>query len=373
MRDILGFSSPKSQWQSHQHDIQHAIHDVLASGQYIQGKYHEKFETEFANYLEVPHVVAVGSGTDALVIAIKGLGLKVGDEILVPTLTAPATISAVKQTGAVPRFVDVDQRAFTVKIKDLKNKINERTRAIIVVHLYGYASDVRKIKTLCDERNLRLIEDCAQSAGAKFDDSRVGSIGHVGCFSFFPTKNLGAIGDGGALSTHDAVLAEQFRRIRTYGWSEDRICIQDGINSRLDEMQAAILCVKLPHLDKDNYRRAAIARRYSEGLRGLPITLPYCKNYKNFSHVFHLFVITTKERDNLQSYLADRGVSCGIHYPLPCHLHPGLSVGHNGSLPIAETLSDQVLSLPIYPELSESNVDRVISLINEYFAVRCVE
>ena len=268
MTDVIGFSSPKSQWQSHRDDIQHAIHDVLMSGQYIQGKYHRKFETEFANYLGVPHVVAVGSGTDALVIAIRGLGLQAGDEILVPTLTAPATISAVRQTGAVPRFIDVDQTTFTIKIEDIKNEINERTRAIIVVHLYGFACDVRKIRELCDERGLFLIEDCAQSAGAKFDDLRVGSIGHVGCFSFFPTKNLGAIGDGGALSTHDAGLAEQFRRIRTYGWSEERICIQDGINSRLDEMQAAILCVKLPYLDKENRRRSALAKRYSEGLKG---------------------------------------------------------------------------------------------------------
>lgn len=344
------------------------MHRALNSGQYVLGEEVERFERAFANYCDVAHGIGVGSGTDALTLALKAFDIGSGDEVITVAHTALATVAAIVDTGARPVLVDVHPRHRTLDPSKLDTAITPHTRAIMPVHLYGAPADMGAIMDVARRHGLVVIEDCAQAGGARHRGRRVGSLADAGCFSFYPTKNLAALGDGGLVITNDARCAERLRRLRQYGWDESRYAKDIGRNSRLDVLQAAILAAKLPSLDDGNARRRAIARRYNEGLAGLPLNLPLCA--ADGETVFHLYVIESPSRAALIGHLAARGVGTGIHYEVPVHRHAGyarrVTVPPEG-LPVTDRLAAQVLSLPIYPELSDDDVDRVIAAMRSFF------
>lgn len=366
MSEQLLFANPRAQFVAHRAEIEAALKKALDSPVYIQGEAHAAFERSFAAYIGTSRAIGVANGTDALVLALRAANVGPGDEVLAPSHTAAPTISAIRLVGGTPVFIDIDEASYLVPPANLEKAITARTKAIICVHLYGQAADVEGFRKVADAHHLTLIEDCAQAAGAMVGDRKVGSIGDIGCFSFFPTKNLGAIGDGGAVVTSHAAIAERITRMRSYGWSTDRICVEDGMNSRLDEIQAAILGVKLPYLDADNRRRREIAARYNNQLAGFPIVLPQLGAAG--SHVFHLYVIATEKRDELLTHLRGSDIIGGIHYPIPTHNQPAFSGFARTPLPVTERIAKRILSLPIYPELPDQDVDRVADSIRAFFS-----
>ena len=368
MSSVIPWASPLAQYRAHQAPIQSAIDRVLNSGTYILGAEVEAFESAFAEYCGGGHGVGVGSGTDALILALKALGIGPGDEVITVSHTAVATVAAILVVGATPVLVDVDEVYLTLDPAALDRAATSRSKAVIAVHLYGQAADLDPILRFARERKLALIEDCAQACGGCYRGSRLGSIGDVGCFSFYPTKNLGAIGDGGIVLAHEPKIAERLRRLRQFGWDDGRQTREPGLNSRLDPLQAAILRAKLPHLDEDNARRGSIARRYERGLRGLPLATP--KERADVQHVYHLYVVASAQRDVLMAYLAEHQIGCAIHYPVPVHRQRGYAERVNvpsGGLPVTELACQQILSLPLYPELSDADVDSVIASIRGFF------
>jgi dTDP-4-amino-4,6-dideoxygalactose transaminase len=356
-------SNPQAQYQAHKAEIDSAILRVLDRGWYILGEETRSFETEFATYIGVTHGIGVGSGTEALHIAIAACGIGVGDEVITVSHTAVATISAIELAGATPVLVDIEPDFVTLDPLKLESAISPRTKAIIPVHLYGQASDLASILEIARRHGVRVIEDCAQAHGAKYGERRVGAWGDIACFSFYPTKNLGAFGDGGMIVTNDAGLAERARLLREYGWAERYVSHMAGWNSRLDEVQAAALRVKLRYLDADNAERERRAQDYDQALGGTRFGIP--KRRSNATHVFHLYVIRCSERDELQIWLKARGVGALIHYPVPIHLQKAyqgrLSGGDN--LPETERAAREVLSLPMYPELSEMELKTVTGTV----------
>lgn len=365
---MIPWASPLAQYRSHEAAILAAVRRVLDIGNYIGGAEVARFEAEFAAHCGAACGVGVNSGTDALLLALKALGVGPGDEIVTVSHTALATIAAVVASGATPVLVDVDPVFYTLDPTRLAAAFTERTKAIIVVHLYGQSVDMDATLKLAEANALPVIEDCAQAAGALYEGRRLGSLGVFGCFSFYPTKNLGAIGDGGMVVTDDVELGDRVRRLRQYGWDDTRTTMAPGINSRLDELQAAILAVKLPSLDAANARRAEIARHYTRELAGLPLTLPAVR--PGTRHVHHLYVVACDERDELKDHLESRKVMAGIHYAVPAHRHRGYStlcrVSSDG-LPVTEALARRVLTLPMYPELMDTQVDEVISAVRDYY------
>src|SRR5262249_31011877 len=314
------------------------------------------------------HAVGVASGTDALILALRALGIGHGDEVITVSHTAVATVAAILAVGATPVLVDVDEIYLTLDPTALDRVATSRSKAVIVVHLYGQAADLDAILSFARERRLFLIEDCAQACGGRYYSRRLGSIGDIGCFSFYPTKNLGAIGDGGIVVAREDKIAERVRRLRQYGWDDGRQTHEAGLNSRLDPLQAAILQAKLPHLDDDNARRGAIARRYERGLGGLPIATP--KGRAGCEHVYHLYVVACEQRDDLIAYLSERRMGCAVHYPVPVHRQRGYAecvILPCGGLPVTDRLCRHILSLPLYPELSDADVDRVITAVRGFF------
>jgi dTDP-4-amino-4,6-dideoxygalactose transaminase len=282
--------------------------------------------------------------------------------------TALATVASVLATGATPVLVDIDPQHYTIDPKAVAAAVTRRTKAIIAVHLYGQAADLDALRKIARAHRLKLIEDCAQCTGGLYKGKRLGSSGDVATFSFYPTKNLGAIGDGGAVATDDAKLATRIARLRQYGWNSARATDEVGINSRLDPMQAAILGVKLTALDADNDKRIALAARYDRGLRGLPVKSPVVR--ANSRHVFHLYVMTCADRDALRKSLAAAGVDAGIHYPVPAHLHGGYEKRvrlAKGGLPVTERLVSEILSLPMYPELKTGEAQRVLAAVRAHY------
>jgi dTDP-4-amino-4,6-dideoxygalactose transaminase len=369
MSSAIPWACPLAQYRAHKAPIQSAINRVLDSGAYILGGEVVSFEQAFAEFCGSGEAVGVASGTDALILALKALGLGVGDEVITASHTAVATVAAILASGASPVLVDIDELYMTLDPAALEAAVTPRSKALIAVHLYGQAADLDPIQACARRHGLALIEDCAQSAGGRYRERRLGSIGDIGCFSFYPTKNLGAIGDGGMILTGERKIAASARRLRQYGWDDARQTHEAGLNSRLDPLQAAILHAKLPHLDTDNSRRATIARRYQRGLDGLPITM--ATERSDTKHVYHLYVITCAERDNLMAYLSDRQIGSAIHYPVPVHRQRGYAervILPPGGLPITERVCGQILSLPIYPELSDAEVDRVIAAVRGYFS-----
>ncbi len=364
MTSVIPWASPLAQYRAHRAPIQSAINRVLDSGTYILGAEVQLFENAFADFCGGGHAVGVGSGTDALMFALKALGIGPGDEVITVSHTAVATVAAILAVGATPVLVDVDEVYLTLDPLALDHAVTSRTKAVIAVHLYGQSADLEPIMAFARKRRLAVIEDCAQACGGRYRGARLGRIGDIGCFSFYPTKNLGAIGDGGMVLTSEPKIAERVRRLRQYGWDDTRQTHEAGLNSRLDPLQAAVLRAKLPHLDDDNARRAAIAQHYEHGFHGLPIAGPKQRPYSQ--HVYHLYVIVCEQRDALMSYLAERQIGCAIHYPRPVHFQPGYAervILPRGGLPVSESLCQKVISLPIYPELSDADVDRVITAV----------
>lgn len=359
-------SNPQAQYLAHKDDIDAAISRVLNKGWYILGEESQAFEAEFASYIGVAHAIGVGSGTEALQIALEACRIGPGDEVITVAHTAVATVSAIESVGATPVLVDIASDSYTLDPSRLEAAITPRTKAIIPVHLYGQPADLDPILEITRLHGLRVIEDCAQAHGATYKTRRVGTFGDIACFSFYPTKNLGAIGDGGAVVTNDSQLAERAVLLRQYGWADRYISSIPGGNSRLDELQAGILRVKLPHLDADNEARARLAKTYDEGLSGIGLKLPSRRS--DVQHVYHLYVVRSPRRDDLRSFLKSRQIGALVHYPLPVHLQPAYVSRLRGSddLPETERAAREVLSLPIYPELSESQVQKVISEIRTF-------
>ncbi len=356
----------KRQYATLKPEVDAAIGTVLERGAFILGEEVNAFEREFAAYCGVSHAVGVGSGTEALHLALLACDIGPGDEVITVAHTAVATVAAIELAGARPVLVDLDPRRGTLAPALLERAITPRTRAVIPVHLYGCPAELAPILEIARGRNLRVIEDCAQAHGALYQGKRVGSWGDIAAFSFYPTKNLGAYGDGGAIVTHDAALAERLRLLREYGWAQRYVSTIKGLNSRLDELQAAILRVKLRHLDAWNARRRELARIYGARLNPASLQLPI--EPEDGAHVYHLYVIRTPERDALRAFLREHGVGTLIHYPMPVHLQPAYAeLGYGpGSLPETEAAAEQVLSLPLYPELRDDEVEAVCAAVNAF-------
>lgn len=349
-----------------QDEIDDAIGHVLGRGSFILGKEVDAFEHAFASYLGVHHCIGVGSGLDALHIAIRALGAGPGDEVLVPANTYIATWLAVSYAGAVPVPIEPDTRTYTIDPDRIEAAITPRTRGIIPVHLYGQSADMDPIFEIAHRRGLWILEDAAQAHGARYKGIRVGGLGDAAGFSFYPGKNLGAFGDAGAITTNNDEVADRVRVLRNYGSRVKYFNEVRGFNSRLDEIQAAVLRIKLAHLDNWNARRRAIATRYASSLQGMELVLPFTSIWNE--HIYHLFVVRTQHRDALQEHLKARGIATLIHYPVPPHLQTAYGdLGYSdGSLPIAEAMHREVLSLPIGPHLSPDDVEAVIQAVREF-------
>jgi dTDP-4-amino-4,6-dideoxygalactose transaminase len=356
-------ANPRAQYLAHKAAIDAAVLSVFEKGIYIKGEQCSLFEAEFAAYVGVPFGIGVASGTDALRIALSAAGVGAGHEVITVSHTAVATVSAIEQAGAEPVLVDIDPRYFVMDTEQVERALGPRTKAVVAVHLYGHPVDLTPLKELCDERGLVLIEDCAQAHGAEYGGEKVGSFGHAAAFSFYPTKNLGAIGDGGFIATRDAALAERCKLLREYGWAERYISAIPGGNSRLDELQAAILRVKLPHLERDTEARRTLAARYREALAGLPLGLP--EERAGARHVYHLFVVRSAARDALLERLKANDVQPAVHYPAPVHLQPAYRgrIRTVGELTATEAAAREILSLPMYPELGSEDFDHVVRAI----------
>ena len=366
-KNILMFcANPKAQYQKYKKEINKSINRVLESGNYILGNEVKLFERDFSKYIGLKYSIAVNSGTDALHIALIACGIKHNDEVLTVSNTAVATASAIVLANAKPKFVDIDKENYLIDYTKIEKSITKKTKAIIPVHLYGNTVDMDKILKIAKKYKLKIIEDCAQAHGAKFKNKKVGSFGDASCFSFYPTKNLGALGDGGMILTNNLKIYTSSKLMREYGWKDRYISSIKGWNSRLDEIQAAILRVKIKYLDKDNAKRIKIAKKYIKELANLPIVLP--KIQKNSLHVFHLFVIRSKQRNKLRSYLSKKKIYTNIQYPLPIHKQIFYKkTNMNLKLKNTEKISNEILSLPIYPELKIKQQNLLIHHIKKFY------
>jgi dTDP-4-amino-4,6-dideoxygalactose transaminase len=347
-------------------ELDHAIAEVLDSGWAILGPQVKAFEAEFAAYCGVTEAVGVANGTDAIVLGLMALGIEAGDEVITTGNAGVPPVAAIELTGATPVLVDIDPATHTLDPDKLRRAITSKTRAMVVVHLYGQPASMEPILNVAREHGLRVLEDCAQAHGASYRDQRCGSLGDAAAFSFYPTKNLGAIGDGGAIVTSQPDVANRARLLRQYGWDRQYHSIMPGTNSRLDELQAALLRVKLRHLDASNVARKAIAERYTSALPELdPIA-----HQADRDSVYHLYVIQSPQRDALRSWLDERQIGSAIHYPEPVHHQPAyanIRVGPGG-LEHTERAAREVLSLPLFPELDDGSVERVIAACQEFTA-----
>jgi dTDP-4-amino-4,6-dideoxygalactose transaminase len=363
---MVHFSNPKAQYLSHKDEIDKSISETLEAGWYILGQQTKLFEKEFAQYIGVDFSIGVGSGTEALHIALKACDVGPCDEVLTVSHTAVATISAIELCGAVPVIVDIEEAFYAIDPAKIEGLITAKTKAIIPVHIYGQPANIDSILAIAKKYGLKVIEDCAQVHGALYNGKRTGSFGDISCFSFYPTKNLGAIGDGGAVVTNSPELAEKVRLLREYGWAERYISHLSGWNSRLDELQSGILRVKLKTLDGDNAKRAKIASLYNQHLNGTGLITPAKR--ENTTHVYHLYVIRTKYRDRLKQFLTEKEIGTGIHYPVPVHLQKAYIGKLKGAqdLPATEKVANEILSLPMYPELPEKDVIETIQAIKEF-------
>jgi dTDP-4-amino-4,6-dideoxygalactose transaminase len=346
-------------------EIERAVSAVLAGGQYILGPEVHAFEAELARYCGAAHGIGVASGTDALRLALEAVGVGPGDEVIVPAFTFVATAEVVTNLGAAPVFADIDAARYALDPIDTARRITARTKAIVPVHLYGGPADMTALLEVAAPRGLAVIEDAAQAVGAEFRGRRIGSLGMAACFSFFPTKNLGAYGDGGFITTSDAAVAERLRMLRAHGSRQKYFHESTGWCSRLDEVQAAALRVKLRHLDAWTERRRALAARYRSILAGLPLVLP--EEGDSERAVFHLFTVRTRRRDELKKHLDGAGIGCAVHYPIPVHRQP-LYRHIGGSFPESERASEEVLSLPLFPELTEHEQDEVAAAVRVFFS-----
>jgi dTDP-4-amino-4,6-dideoxygalactose transaminase len=366
---VIPFSDLKLQYLSIKEEIDEAVERVLASGWFILGQEVGAFEEEFATYVGAGYGIGVGSGTEALHLALLACDVGPGDEVITVSHTAVATIAAVELTGARPVFVDIDPLGYTMDPSQVEDKITPATKVIMPVHLYGQVADMNPILAMAGRHGLKVVEDAAQAHGAEYRGRKAGSLADVGCFSFYPTKNLGAYGDGGMIVTNDAALAQRLALLRQYGWGERYVSSIKGLNSRLDELQAAILRVKLRWLDRWNAVRREHAALYDQLLRDSAIFTPVEMQYGK--HCYHLYVIRYERRDELQKFLRENSVGALIHYPMPVHLQEayqdlGLT---EGALRVTEQCARQVLTLPVAPELSEEQIKTVCDLVLEFLSL----
>lgn len=360
---MIPCANPRAQYLSNKDAIDAAIGAVLERGRYILGEETAAFEREFAKFLGVDYAIGVGSGTEALHMALAACDVGPGHEVITVAHTAVATVAAIELCGAQPVLVDIEADGFTMDPALLADRITPRTKAIIPVHLYGEPADLRPIVEIARRHGLRVIEDCAQAHGATYRGRRVGTWGDMACFSFYPTKNLGALGDGGAVVSNSGELAKRAQLRREYGWAERYVSSVAGWNSRLDELQAAVLRVKLRRLDADNHARQRLARRYEDRLEAGCVRVP--RRLDDRTHVYHLYVVRCDRRDALREFLAGRGVGALIHYPVPIHLQPayaGRLAGRDG-LARSEQAATEILSLPLFPELTDAEVDAVADAV----------
>lgn len=345
-------------------EINGKITQVLDSGWYLLGEETENFEQNFAKYCGVKHCIGVANGLESLNLIIRGYGFAQGDEIIVPANTYIASILSISENGCTPILVEPDINTYNINPDLIEKKITSKTKAIMVVHLYGQAVQMQKIWALAQKYNLKIIEDSAQAHGAKYQNQRVGSLGDASGFSFYPGKNLGCVGDGGCVTTNDDELAQKIKALRNYGSHKKYHNVFIGMNSRLDEIQAGILDIKLKFLDENNQKRKEIAKYYRKNIKNSSIILPNV--YAEDAHVWHLFVVRTKQRDNFQKYLLDNEIQTIIHYPIPPHKQECYKLWNNLSYPITEEIHKSVLSLPISPVMSDDEVKKVVEVINEY-------
>lgn len=359
----IPFVDLKAQYETLKDEVAEAIRGVLESAQFVGGEALASFERDFAAYCQVRYARGVANGTDALHLALRALGIGHGDEVITTPHTFIATAAAIVATGARPVFVDIDPDTYTIDPKMIERAVTDRTRAIIAVHLFGQPADMGQINDIARRRGLYVLEDAAQAHGAEYQGVRTGALGDVACFSFYPAKNLGAYGDGGAVTTNNAAIAERIERLRDHGRTTHYSHAEIGFNSRLDALQAAVLQVKLRRLDEWNASRRRAAEWYAAEFAQSGIKTPFVR--KGSTHVYHLYVITTKERDAMRIKLDEAGVATGIHYPLPLHLQPALAhLGYRqGDLPCCEAMAARSLSLPIFPELTRDQVRHIAAIV----------
>src|SRR5262245_3206356 len=376
-------SDPNANYLAHKREIDEAIRQTLDSGRYIIGRQVTEFECEFAAYLGAKNCVGVANGTDALHLALRAVGVGTGDMVITVAHTAVATVASVEMAGASPLLVDIDPATFTISpgaVEDAVRYCPDRARikAILPVHIYGRPADMGAICDIARRYDLKVVEDCAQAHGAAIHGrgdgrgrgmagGKVGVFGNAAAFSFYPTKNLGALGDGGAVVTNDAEVAERVRLLREYGWRDRYVSEVAGFNSRLDELQAAVLRVKLKYLDEENARRKEIARIYDDRLAQTSLRLP--ERASGAESVYHQYVARCDERDSLREYLREQGVGTLIHYPVPVHLQPAYRsrvLVHRGGLPATNQAARQILSLPMHPQLSDAQVERVCEAVKRW-------
>lgn len=345
-------------------EIDSRIKDILDKGWYLQGEENENFTKNFANFCGTKFALGVANGLDALNLIIKAYGFGNGDEIIVPANTYIATILAISENGCIPILVEPDIKTYNINPDSIEEKITTKTKAIMVVHLYGQAVQMEKIWKIAKKYNLKIIEDSAQAHGAIYQENRTGNLGDASGFSFYPGKNLGCIGDGGAVTTNNEELFNKIKAIANYGSDRKYHHIYKGVNSRLDEIQAAVLDIKLKHLDSDNNKRREISKYYRENIKNSKIILP--ETYDEKSHVWHIFAVRTKNRDEFQKYLTEKGIQTIIHYPTPPHKQGAYKEWNNLSFPITEEIHNTILSLPISPVMTDSEIEKVVEVVNEY-------
>lgn len=345
-------------------EIDSRIKNILDKGWYLQGEENENFTKNFANFCGTKFALGVANGLDALNLIIKAYGFGNGDEIIVPANTYIATILAISENGCIPILVEPDIKTYNINPDSIEEKITSKTKAIMVVHLYGQAVQMEKIWKIAKKYNLKIIEDSAQAHGAIYQENRTGNLGDASGFSFYPGKNLGCMGDGGAVTTNDEELFNKIKAIANYGSDRKYHHIYKGVNSRLDEIQAAVLDIKLKHLDSDNNKRREISKYYRENIKNSKIILP--ETYDEKSHVWHIFTVRTQNRDEFQKYLTEKGIQTIIHYPTPPHKQGAYKEWNNLSFPITEEIHNTILSLPISPVMTDSEIEKVVEVVNEY-------
>ena len=361
MIDFLNLKKVNNRFEN---EIKKRIQNIINDGWYLQGKENDSFCTNFANYCQTKYALGVANGLEAISLIIKSYGFGFGDEIIVPANTFIATILAISENNCTPVLVEPDINTYCIDPDLIEEKITKRTKAIIVVHLYGQAVPMKKISEIAKKYNLKIIEDAAQAHGAMYNGSKVGNLGDAAAFSFYPGKNLGALGDAGGITTNDESVFQKLKALSNYGSDYKYHHIYKGVNSRLDEIQAAILDIKLKYLDSDNEKRRKISKMYRDNISNPLITLP--QTYDELSHVWHIFAIRCKSRNKLQKYLEENGIQTNIHYPTPPHLQKAYSEWSSKSFPITEKIHKEELSLPISPVLTEIEVCKIIDILNKW-------
>jgi dTDP-4-amino-4,6-dideoxygalactose transaminase len=365
---MIPFSDPSASYQVHKKEIDKAIQRVLDSGWFVLGKEVENFEKEFALFHGKDfYAVGLANGTDAIALCLRSLGLGSGDEVITPSHTAVATIAGIEQAGCTPVFADIDPNTRCIDHKSIEERVSTNTRAVMPVHIYGQPAGMHRILEIAKAFNLAVVEDCSQAHGAEINGQKVGTFADISAYSCYPTKNLGGTGDGGVILCRSEEFAEKIKSLRQYGWNEARESISPGFNSRLDELQAAILRVKLQHLADDNAKRRSIALRYNAAFKDLPLTLPTLSETQ--LHAMHLYVIECDRRNELMEYLQSHQIGASLHYPLAVHQHAAYANRIRGgdNLPVTDQFYQRNLTLPMYPELSNDAVEHIISTVQNWF------